>query len=459
MQRYFTIIIILIAGLSAAGAFLIFSRQRQATDETVSARSESASHTDNHLLEINNAKIVPEEEIVLSFTLPGNIEKIFPSEGATLRAGEALLKLDTRRLEIERAQAEAAVTQAKNVLSKVKTGTRPEELALVSRQTLAAKTSRENANRSAVEAIKSAFEASDDAIRNAADHLFVDGETDTPTLRFTPHDTSSSAASLISDRKDITDLLDEWRDDITKKKTLSSDDTESFLLKQKKRVRKVRDFLDDLSAAVNALSTSDGIDATTLDTWKNGLAGARLRVATASATLLQTESAFRDAEKNTDISQDTLALSQAGPQTQDIIIAQAALDTALQSLALADDALEKATLRCPTDDLTITKIFPHQAEAVPAYQPVALLSTKKFLVKTDVPEEHLGKITVGQTVKFRFDAFPENILTGQVTRIKAKEVIRDENIYFQVESTLHGPLDAAFRSGMTGKLLIEYDQS
>jgi HlyD family secretion protein len=455
MKRHFLFLVIALALFVSIGAVFVFVRQRQEsnTDALNPNTPETAAKKSDGSLQINNAKIVPEEEFTLSFTLPGKIDKIFSQEGSVLEKDEAILKLDTNSLESQRGQAEAAVTQAKNELAKAKIGTRPEELLIFQKQTLAATTSFKNARQGTIDALRSTFEASDDAIRNTADRLFLGGDTISPVLRFTPHE-SSSSVSLISDRKEIERLLDDWKDDVDSLGNMDTNEIKSAILKYKKRLRSVRNFLDDLSSATNSLSSADGIDATTLDAWKGGLSTARLQVAERSSSLTGTESAYRDAAKNTSISESTFDLYQAGSRIQDIAIAQAALDAAVQSLAQADDAIEKATLRCPKDGLVITKIYPNQSESLPAYQPAVILSTKSIRVDTDVPEEYLGDVPTGKSVSFRFDAFPDKNLPGIIRRIRDKEIQKDASTYFHVEAEFTGQPDSIFRSGMTGKLLI-----
>lgn len=456
MRRYFLFFVVTLALFVSIGAVFIFVRQQQKsnTDALNPNTVETGAIKNSAFLQINNAKIVPEEEFTLSFTLPGKVDKIFSQEGSVLEKNEAVLKLDTNSLESQRGQAEAAVTQAKNELTKVKIGTRPEELLIFQKQTTAAATSFKNARRGTLDALRSTFEASDDAIRNATDRLFLGGDTENPLLQFTPHG-SESSASLISDRKEIERLLDDWKNDVASLESMDANEVKSAILKYKKRLRSVRNFLDNLSSAANALSSADGIDDTTLDIWKGGLSVARLQVAERSASLTETENVYRDATKNTSISEATLNLYQAGSRIQDIAIAQAALDSAIQSLAQADDAIEKATLRCPKDGLVITKIYPNQSESLPAYQSAVILSTKSMRVDTDVPEEYLGSIHIGKPVSFRFDAFPDKNLPGTIRRIRDKEVQKDASTYFHVEAEFTGQPDAVFRSGMTGKLLIQ----
>jgi HlyD family secretion protein len=70
-----------------------------------------------------------EEEIDLSFEMTGIVEEVFVKRGQAVEAGDPLAKLDTTRLELEVAQTEVSLGEAKTELAQVQDNVDPDDLA------------------------------------------------------------------------------------------------------------------------------------------------------------------------------------------------------------------------------------------------------------------------------------------------------------------------------------------
>jgi HlyD family secretion protein len=68
-------------------------------------------------------------EASLGFQVPGRIERVVPSEGDRVKAGDQLAWLDRAELDARRAQAAAQLTAARALLAELEAGARSEELA------------------------------------------------------------------------------------------------------------------------------------------------------------------------------------------------------------------------------------------------------------------------------------------------------------------------------------------
>jgi HlyD family secretion protein len=111
MRRRLIALAVLIVALGGVGAWWWVNRQQ----------SES-----NDLVLYGNVEM---REVSVAFTDPGRIAAVAVEEGARVREGDLLARLDTSRLMPQLAQAEAQVAAQRAVVSKLKAGTRPEEIA------------------------------------------------------------------------------------------------------------------------------------------------------------------------------------------------------------------------------------------------------------------------------------------------------------------------------------------
>jgi len=68
-------------------------------------------------------------DVSVSFKIPGRVEKRLVSEGEMVKAGQLVARMDHKDLSEEAAQRKAQVAAADAVLTELKTGSRPEEIA------------------------------------------------------------------------------------------------------------------------------------------------------------------------------------------------------------------------------------------------------------------------------------------------------------------------------------------
>src|SRR5574341_2287955 len=98
-------------------------------------------------------------QVQLSFNNSERIAEVLVQEGNRVRRGQLLARLDTRRLEPQVAQAEAQVAAQQQVVRRLRSGSRPEEIAQARANVESAKADAVNA-RQQYERIKSAAEMS-----------------------------------------------------------------------------------------------------------------------------------------------------------------------------------------------------------------------------------------------------------------------------------------------------------
>ncbi|MGA3084631.1 MAG: efflux RND transporter periplasmic adaptor subunit [Thermodesulfobacteriota bacterium] len=86
----------------------------------------------HHTQDLNRIRVSGNIEITdvqVGFKIPGRVEERPVSEGQMIKAGQVVARLDDKDLKLEIAQRQAQVATAQSVLTELKAGSRPEEIA------------------------------------------------------------------------------------------------------------------------------------------------------------------------------------------------------------------------------------------------------------------------------------------------------------------------------------------
>jgi multidrug resistance efflux pump len=134
------------------------------------------------------------------------------------------------------------------------------------------------------------------------------------------------------------------------------------------------------------------------------------------------------AEANLELAEANLAKAErdyeilrAGPDPDIVSVAQARLANAKDQLTAAETALEVLELRAPFDGV-VSEIYVRASEWIAPGQPVFLLAdlTHLKVETTDLNEIDVAQIEVGDPVTVTFDALPDVVISGSVSRIAVK---------------------------------------
>ncbi len=404
----------------------------------------------NPSIRVNNGKVVAHEQYDLSFPFPGKVESVIATEGqAFSESGQPVLQLEKTEwlLELKKSEAEYAAQQS--IVNKLKLGARFEELLVVEQRKQSSSSALKGSKKEVIDAIASAFVQADDAVRNKSDGIFTNPESN-PQLTFTPSD-SALESQIEAGRSDMRRLLDDWEDDVDKMKT--SGDATKYLDGARKKVKDVREYLDKVALAVNALSAG-AITQETIDAWKESVSAGRTAVAEVTVALGGAESVYRATNRDLAVAQSELDLKLAGTQKQDIEAALSAAVAARSQMDIISEKLKQTTLTTPLKDLIVKEILPKQGEYVAAGEPVVTLVHPAMEIELDIPEEKIAGINIGNQVIMRLNAYPYEDTSGVITEIKPQEIEKDGGIYFRVRaSILH--VAEKIRTGMTGDVIVE----
>nr|HID12767.1 HlyD family efflux transporter periplasmic adaptor subunit [Anaerolineae bacterium] len=167
------------------------------------------------------------------------------------------------------------------------------------------------------------------------------------------------------------------------------------------------------------------------------------------------EAAVWAAAAQRDSAQAQLDLLKAGAKAEEIAVAEAAVAQAQAALDAARVALERCEVRAPFAS-TVGAVNVRVGELVAPGQPLVTLGdlTTLRVETTDLDEIDVARVAVGQRVFITFDALPERVFAGRVTRISPMADPGAGGVNYTVIVEL-GETDPAILWGMTAFVDIE----
>ncbi len=331
-------------------------------------------------------EVIPATWATVGAQVRGTVLEVLVEPDDAVKKGDVLLRLDDTDAHIAVLKAEAQVASAQAELARILAGTRPEEIAVTEAE----------------------LRAANSTLSETSARL---DELESGTIAA---DIADAEAKLTAAQ------VDEWSaEDLHKSYGWRMGD-ESKL---------------QLNAAVAARAAAE---AELAAAQKGG--EARLHAA---------ESSVWAAAAERDVVKARLELLKAGPTAEEIVVAEAAVQEAEAALEEAKVMEARTTIRAPFAG-TIGVVDVHVGELVSSDQPLITLGDLSTLrvETTDLDEIDVAQVAVDQTATVTFDAFPNRLFSGQVTRISPMSDPEAGGVHYTVVVTLD-ELDPALRWGMT----------
>ncbi len=357
--------------------------------------------------------VVPARWANLSFEMGGRVVQVAVEENDAVSEGQVLAQLDDTDLEEAVAQAEAALVSAQAALARAQVGARAEEIAAA------------QAGVSVAEAALSTAQANLAAAR-----------AELARLRAGPKAEEIAAAKATMDKAAAV-------------------------------VQQAQAEYDKISwsGAAGASPQAVALQQATADyeaakaTYQALLRGATPEeIAVAQAAVAAAKAQVRGAEAQVERANAQLALLRAGPLAEDVAIAQANVRQAELALEQARAARRKARLVAPFPG-TVGAVVVRMGEQVLPGQPAITLGDLAHLriETTDLRETDVAKVRVGQSVELTFDALPDEVLSGRVTRIAPMSNAKGGSTNYTAIIEMD-TVDPRLRWGMTAYVNIEVGQ-
>lgn len=372
----------------------------------------------------SRGQLAAQHDFQLGFPSSGRVLRTYVAEGAAVRAGALLMRLDATS-----EQARLAKLQAD--LAKLVAGTTSADIAISQAQV-------DSARIALVNELQDAYTTSDDAIRNQIDRFISSPRSTEPHVDSAISVDPTLKTEIEQKRVVIETILNAWNSSISKI-TVGSD-LRQYTLEAQENLGQIKFFLDRATFMVNSVYANAALSQTTLDAYKVAASTARTNVITAI-------SALGTADGNLRVAENQLALKQAPARTEDIAALQAQIAEATQNIA-------NTTLRAPVAG-TVVKFAFIQGEQYSAGATAITFYSPNLKITADISELNIGRIRTDATsiVRITLDAFPDQIFTGKVVSIEPQEIDKDGDKYYRVNMVFDN-MPQNIRSGMSADLDI-----
>lgn len=357
-------------------------------------------------------ELVPAVWADVSAQVGGTVVEVAVEPGSEVAEGEVIVRLDSLDAQLAVQQAETALQAAQAQLALVQAGVRSEEVAVVQEQIAAA------------EAAVAQAVAQRDRLRSGA-----------------------TAAEIEAAEAQVSAAYAEWWSaNEAHEETMKCYDVPGRSSKSCPLLGPVEEQARyAMHAAEEALAAAQA----QLDLLLRGANVHDLEAA---------EAAIAAAEAQRDIAQAQLALLQAGATDEAVAVAQAAVAQAEVAVTAAQVALARAEVPVPFAG-TVGAVHVQVGELIAPGQPLVTLGDLSTLrvETTDLSEIDVARVALGQQVDVNFDALPEKVFVGRVTRISPMAASGSGGVNYTVVVVLD-EIDPAVRWGMTAFVDIEVDQ-
>lgn len=184
-------------------------------------------------------------------------------------------------------------------------------------------------------------------------------------------------------------------------------------------------------AAVNAAQTNRDAAQTAL----NNLLWQRANPQTQQVQVDAAEANYQASEAQVAVARAALNGVTAGATDEQIAAAEAQVDVAQAALEAAQLQLSKATVTAPVNGLIMASSLHVGEMAAPNIAALTLANVDEVTLTIYVPGGDLGKVSIGQSVNVRVDAFADRTFSGSIVWISDRAEYTPRNVRTSDERT------------------------
>ncbi|MDP2993806.1 MAG: efflux RND transporter periplasmic adaptor subunit, partial [Anaerolineales bacterium] len=365
-------------------------------------------------------------EVTISPEIGGKVAEVSVDEGAPVKAGEVLFRLDDTLLEAQRAVAAASLNLTRAAASTadaaLATAQANYDLALNAARLESAST-----RSSDWYAIYPAGYTLPGGYFSRADEIAA-SQTEVNAARSAGEGAQDSLNTLLSDPANADFVASETR--------LANAHAASIVAQ-------------DVLTRANAGNNTDLRETaqSAYDAAKTGLEDAQaaydgLKDTDAARSIITARAVLSAAQERTESAQDRLLALQTGENSPKVAAAQAVLHQAQAaadqaalaatqaeaSLALMDTQISRLTITAPADGTILTRSIQPGEIVAPSASAMSLGRLDNLTITVYVPEDRYGEISLGQSAAVTVDSFPGETFTATVSHIAEQAEFTPRNV-------------------------------
>jgi len=364
--------------------------------------------------------VIQAREVTIACEFAGRLRAVPVAEGDSVARGALLVTLDDALWQANLARAEAGVQAAAAELAGLKAGARPEEVAVAEAQAGQAR-----------------------AACDGAETLWRDAEA----TRRAPQELETRLVLARARVAACAQAVERARAELSRA---------TF-----ERDRKAFGSRDWQAAEFRRQAAAAGVvaaeaDLATAQAQLEGLQAIRARPLALLAAEHKARGEVQMAAAALAVAEARLADRRAGPQPEEVALAEARLRLARAQAQALRHQSERLSVYSPIEGVVLARLS-EPGEAVLPGAPLLLLGDLRWVeLVLYVAEPRLGEVALGQAVAVSVDSYPQRTFTGQVTRIANRAEYTPRNVatrqerintYYAVCVSLANP-DGALKPGM-----------
>lgn len=431
-----TIIVVAIAAVSV-GAYL---RLRPGEAAAASNVSTATVQRGSLAATVNAAgNIQAHQAADLSFGQSGTVQKINVKLGDRVKAGDVLAELDTADLQLQLRSAQVSMKNAQDTLAQTKNPNTEQDIANARATLASAQAAYDEVTAGASQADLAASEAAVASAKAAYDAAVKSAGTSDSSL-VSAAATFEKARIALEAAQGAYDKVS-WRGD-------------SAASGEAQTLQSATIDYESAKAAYEALVSTSKSDASS----KVASAASALQSARASLAKLKNQVTAADlasAQATLTQAQNSLDKLLAGPDANELDIAQNGVESAQIALDQAELTLQHAQIVAPFDGtVTAVDIKLGQSASGTAF---AIADLDHLEIVVNMAEVDINRVQVGQQAGVTLDAVTDATFQGKVSQIAPAGVLSSGVVNYPVTVALSDPT-AAVKTGMTANLNIITDQ-
>ena len=396
-RKYWVALLVII--LTSAGWWYFASNKKAPANVFVVTRGEVVSEVSV------TGKVKPAQSLDLAFEKTGRLVNFKVEVGDKVSEAQILANLNNSEFYAQLAQAEASLKAEEAELVELEKGTRPEDIRVKESELQKAEQDLTNYYQDVARIVSDAYNKSDDAVRNKTNDLFGNDDT-IPYLTFvTDYNVKIDVESM---RSSFNKGLPDWLDEINQISSASpQSDLDKALSNAENNLIEVRNFLN---RAMDAVSKSTSLSATTITTYKDNITTGRTNINTALSNVIAQEQDVASQKITVQKIKNELELKLAGSTPEQIAAQEAKVDEAKGNVAYYKAQLNKTILRAPFSG-TITKVDYDVGDVISADAAViSLIGRGAYQIEANVAELDIAKIKTGNVARVTLDAYGSDVV-------------------------------------------------
>lgn len=346
--------------------------------------------------------LAAERQQTLLFGTGGTVAAVYVEEGDVVSSGTVLAELDTTELELQVRNAEQSLRSQEAALNALKATPAAEDVAAAQAALKQAQATLDKVKAGPREEDLVAAQASLQSAQEAYQHLLS---------RPDPDEVEQARLKLEQAKNTL------WSAQVSRDDVCGKAEHNPALWAQCESA-KAQVGNAEVAVKLAELAYKQAQEPPTEDQIAAALA--KVRSAEASLARLQespTEEELAAAEAKVAQAEANLAKLLRGPSDEAVAQAEARVEQARIALQQAQHRLEDARLVAPFDGVVGDIGFDVDEPVGPSGPGIVLVDMRHFYVDVQVNEVEIGKVKVGESVFLTPDAYPDQVLQGEVTYV------------------------------------------